>query len=189
MTPFAFRLIYNDVIHTLLREHAANVADSSDMKDMYDIFSLSGCQSVDDLDELLRRLCDAILQAEKPVPTEETGGIEEVARYREHYADPELSISAIAEAFGVSTARLSLSFKERNRVSPNEYLAILRVERSKQLLTETELSIKEIAVNVGYYDASSFISPLQADYRRHAAAVPPQQGGHKPWKRRLTCAA
>mgnify|MGYP000763378793 FL=1 len=66
MTPFAFRLIYNDVIHTLLREHAANVADSSDMKDMYDIFSLSGCQSVDDLDELLRRLCDAILQAEKP---------------------------------------------------------------------------------------------------------------------------
>lgn len=174
MTPFAFRLIYNDVIHTLLREHAANVADSSDMKDMYDIFSLSGCQSVDDLDELLRRLCDAILQAEKPVPTEETGGIEEVAAYiREHYADPELSISAIAEAFGVSTARLSLSFKERNRVSPNEYLAILRVERSKQLLTETELSIKEIAVNVGYYDASSFIrrfkqitgvTPLQ--YRR-----------------------
>ena len=174
MTPFAFRLIYNDVIHTLLREHAANVADSSDMKDMYDIFSLSGCQSVDDLDELLRRLCDAILQAEKPVPTEETGGIEEVAAYiREHYADPELSISAIAEAFGVSTARLSLSFKERNRVSPNEYLAILRVERSKQLLSETELSIKEIAVNVGYYDASSFIrrfkqitgvTPLQ--YRR-----------------------
>lgn len=174
MTPFAFRLIYNDVIHTLLREHAANVADSSDMKDMYDIFSLSGCQSVDDLDELLRRLCDAILQAEKPVPTEETGGLEEVAAYiREHYADPELSISAIAEAFGVSTARLSLSFKERNRVSPNEYLAILRVERSKQLLTETELSIKEIAVNVGYYDASSFIrrfkqitgvTPLQ--YRR-----------------------
>lgn len=98
MTPFAFRLIYNDVIHTLLREHAANVADSSDMKDMYDIFSLSGCQSVDDLDELLRRLCDAILQAEKPAPTEETGGIEEVAAYiREHYADPELSISAIAE--------------------------------------------------------------------------------------------
>lgn len=58
------------------------------------------------------------------MPTEETGGIEEVAAYiREHYADPELS-SAPAEAFGVSTARLSLSFKERNRVSPNEYLAI-----------------------------------------------------------------
>lgn len=124
------------------------------------------------------------------MPTEETGGIEEVAAYiREHYADPELSISAIAEAFGVSTARLSLSFKERNRVSPNEYLAILRVERSKQLLTETELSIKEIAVNVGYYDASSFFAAFKQNYRGHAAAVPPQQGGHKPWKRRLTCAA
>lgn len=174
MTPFAFRLIYNDVIHTLLREHVAKVADSSDMSDMYDIFSLSGCQSVDDLDELLRRLCDAILEAEKDGSEKADSGIEEVTAYiREHFADPELSISAIAEAFGVSTARLSLSFKEHNRISPNEYLTILRVEHSKQLLTQTELSIKEIAVHVGYYDASSFIrrfkqitgvTPLQ--YRR-----------------------
>lgn len=179
MTPFAFRLIYNDVIHTLLREHVTKVADSSDMQEMYDIFSLSGCQSVDDLDELLRHLCDAILAAETPKEPEEQGGIEEVAAYiREHFADPELSISAIAEAFGVSTARLSLSFKERNRISPNEYLTILRVEHSKQLLTQTELSIKEIATHVGYYDASSFIrrfkqitgiTPLQ--YRRSKEGV------------------
>ncbi len=73
----------------------------------------------------------------------------------------------------MSTARLSFTFKERNHVSPNEYLTILRLERSKQLLTQTDLSIKEIAVSVGYYDASSFIrrfkqiagvTPLQ--YRR-----------------------
>ncbi len=175
ITPFAFRLIYNDVIHTLLRAHADNLTDTSDMKDMYDIFSLSGCQSVDDLNELLRRVCDTLLKAERPPESkEEDGEIEEVAAYiREHFADPELSISAIAEAFGVSTARLSFTFKERNHVSPNEYLTILRLERSKQLLTQTDLSIKEIAVSVGYYDASSFIrrfkqiagvTPLQ--YRR-----------------------
>ena len=84
MTPFAFRLIYNDVIaYAPARTRRERRANSSDMKDMYDIFSLSGCQSVDDLDELLRRLCDAILSKQKkPVtdpPEEDRPGIEEVA--------------------------------------------------------------------------------------------------------------
>ena len=73
----------------------------------------------------------------------------------------------------MSTARLSLAFKELTRMSPLEYLTLLRVERSKTLLRDTALSIKEIAAEVGYYDASSFIrrfkqitgvTPLQ--YRR-----------------------
>ena len=173
MTPFAFRLIYNDVIHTLLKEHAASITDAGDMKDIYDIFSLSGCQNVDDLNDLLRRVCNTLLYAGEQ-DKQEDSGLEEVAAYiREHFADPELSISAIAEAFGLSTARLSLNFKEQNHVSPNEYLTILRVEHSKQLLTRTDYSVKEIAASVGYYDASSFIrrfkqitgvTPLQ--YRR-----------------------
>ena len=113
MTPFAFRLIYNDVIHTLLREHAANVADSSDMKDMYDIFSLSGCQSVDDLDELLRRLCDAILQAEKPVPTEETGGIKEIA-VNVGYYDASSFIRRFKQITGVTPLQYRRSKEDTN---------------------------------------------------------------------------
>ena len=100
--------------------------------------------------------------------------ISQVADYmRVHFADPELSISAIAEAFEMPTARLSLAFKDEMHMSPLEYLTLLRVERSKELLAATEMSIKEIAAEVGYYDASSFIrrfkqmtgaTPLQ--YRR-----------------------
>lgn len=179
MTPFAFRLIYNDVIHVLLKEHAVDLADGQDDRAMYDIFSLSGCQSVEDLDALLRRLCDAIMLAEEEPARRRRGsaqdaGISPVVAYiNDHFTEPELSMSAIAEAFGMSTVRLSLAFKEATRVSPNEYLTILRVERSKELLMLTEDPIKEIAAAVGYYDASSFIrrfkqmtglTPLQ--YRR-----------------------
>ena len=178
MSPFAFRLIYNDVIAALLREHTQALSEKQDVQDFYDIFSLSSCQRVDDLDELLRRLCDSILSAEKKPetdpPVEEQPGIGQITRYMvDHFTDPELSISAIAEAFNMSTARLSLAFKELTRMSPLEYLTLLRVERSKTLLRDTALSIKEIAAEVGYYDASSFIrrfkqitgvTPLQ--YRR-----------------------
>ncbi|MGN0754402.1 MAG: helix-turn-helix domain-containing protein, partial [Aristaeellaceae bacterium] len=174
MSPYAFRLIYNDVIDTLLREHTGAITKT----ELYDIFSLSNCQSADDLDDMLRRLCDSILTAEDAHACcsegDEDSSMAELVHYmQDHYPDPELSISAIAEAFDMPTARLSLTFKELMRMSPLEYLTMLRVKRSKELLVSTDLSIKEIATQVGYYDASSFIrrfkqitgvTPLQ--YRR-----------------------
>lgn len=179
MSPFAFRLIYNDVIATLLREHTEALGSARSVQELYDIFSLSSCQSVDDLDALLRRLCDSIIMAEDhaepgKAQAEEPSVISQVVSYmRDHFADPELSISAIAEAFEMPTARLSLAFKDVMRMSPLEYLTLLRVEHSKKLLSGSDLSIKEIAAAVGYYDASGFIrrfkqmtgvTPLQ--YRR-----------------------
>lgn len=178
MSPFAFRLLYNDVIDTLLREHADTWPKDAEPLAAYDIFSLSGCQSIDDLDALLRKLCDAILRTEDAPAAldgaDEPSVISQVVAYmNEHFADSELSISAIAEAFNMSTARLSLAFKEMMRLSPLEYLTVIRVEHSKALLRRTDLSIKEISQRVGYYDASSFIrrfkqmtgeTPLQ--YRR-----------------------
>lgn len=179
MSAFAFRLIYNDVIDKLLRRHAVSQAAGRSMQAYYDIFTLSSCQSIDDLDQLLRRLCASIIDAPAAAPetthVEETPSvISQVADYmRVHFADPELSISAIAEAFEMPTARLSLAFKDEMHMSPLEYLTLLRVERSKELLAATDMSIKEIAAEVGYYDASSFIrrfkqmtgaTPLQ--YRR-----------------------
>ena len=179
MSAFAFRLIYNDVIDKLLRRHATTYASGRSVLAYYDIFTLSSCQSIDDLDHLLRRLCSSIIDAPAAAPeaphVEETPSvISQVADYmRVHFADPELSISAIAEAFEMPTARLSLAFKDEMHMSPLEYLTLLRVERSKELLGATDLSIKEVAAEVGYYDASSFIrrfkqmtgaTPLQ--YRR-----------------------
>ena len=179
MSPFAFRMIYNNVIDTLMREHASELSQGHDATEIYNIFSLTSCQSLDDLNNLLQRLCDAIITAEKAQDgesAEEKGDpvIEQVASYmRDHYADPELSISAIAEAFEMPMARLSLAFKDIMRMSPLEFLTMLRVERSKELLAQTDMSIKDLAASVGYYDVSSFIrrfkqmtgvTPLQ--YRR-----------------------
>lgn len=72
-----------------------------------------------------------------------------------------------------STARLSLAFKELTRMSPLEYLTLLRVERSKTLLRDTALSIKEIAAEDWLLRRLQFHPPLQANYRRYAFAIPP----------------
>ena len=103
----------------------------------------------------------------------------------EHYSDPEISMAAIAESFDLSTTRLSLSFKEKTGMTPLEYLTLLRCEHAKSLLEQTDLSIRDIGIQVGYYDSGSFIrrfkqitgtTPLQ--YRREKTA--PDSPEEKP---------
>ncbi len=193
MSPFAFRMIYNDVIDTLTRSQAAALSSGRDAREFYDIFSLSSCQSIDDLDELLRRLCDSLLtdaaRESADAPADPEDEMDQVVRYmEEHFSDPEISMAAIAESFGISTTRLSLSFKEKTGMTPLEYLTQLRAQRARELLVGTDLTIREISVQVGYYDSGSFIrrfkqvtgeTPLQ--YRRSQSPAPaPANGTEAP---------
>lgn len=176
MSPFVFRMIYNSVINTLARTHASEMSSGANTLELYDIFSLSSCQSIDDLDDMLRRLCDSLLSSVGTAPKKppEEDEIDQVVRYmEEHFNDPEISMTAIADSFELSTPRFSLSFKERKGMPPLEYLTLLRVEHAKDLLASTDMTIRDISVQVGYYDSGSFIrrfkqvtgeTPLQ--YRR-----------------------
>ena len=125
-----------------------------------------------------------------PVAAGEEDEIGQVVRYmEEHFSDPEISITALADSFELSTTRFSVSFKEKMGMSPLEYLTLLRVEYARELLASTDLTIREISIRSGYYDPGSFIrrfkqvageTPLQ--YRRgrdgrnapQAAALPNQ---------------
>ena len=177
MSPFAFRMIYSDVINSLVHTHSAALSGGRSVQEIYSIFSLTSCQSIDDLDELLRQLCDRLLSEEMPsgeeIPEAEDE-IAQVVRYmEEHFSDPEISMTALADSFDLSTTRFSLSFKEKMGMSPLEYLTLLRVEHAKEMLAATDLTIRDISMQVGYYDPGSFIrrfkqvtgeTPLQ--YRR-----------------------
>ena len=192
MSPFAFRMIYSDVINSLIHTHSAKLSGSGSVQEIYNIFTLTSCQSIDDLDELLRRLCDRLLCGETDSGGEAAGEDEigQVVRYmEEHFSDPEISITALADSFELSTTRFSVSFKEKMGMSPLEYLTLIRVEYARELLASTDLTIREISIRSGYYDPGSFIrrfkqvageTPLQ--YRRgrdgrnapQAAALPNQ---------------
>ena len=161
MSPFAFRMIYGEVIRSLVHTHTEALSGEGSVQETYNIFTLTSCQSIDDLDELLRRLCDRLLIGEtSPGDTvpEEEDEITQVIRYmEEHFSDPEMSITALADSLELSTTRFSLSFKEKTGMSPLEYLTLLRVEHAKEQLELTDLTIRDIGVSVGYYDSGSFI--------------------------------
>ena len=173
LSLFAFRMIYHNVIAAMLNERmdGPHSGRSMDAIQYYDVFTLSGCQSISDLDDILRKLCNDILLQNAPDEEAAPTIVSEIAAYMQaHYTDPMLSMSAIADHYGISAARLSLDFKEQKGVTPSDYLLLLRMEKAKELLAKTENSVKDIGSALGYYDASGFIRRF-----KHYMAMTPVQ--------------
>lgn len=73
----------------------------------------------------------------------------------EHFHEP-LQMSEVAGKLYLSTAYFSRLFKEKIGMTFSDYLASCRVERARQLLATTDLSISEVANAIGYQEANSF---------------------------------
>lgn len=84
--------------------------------------------------------------------------MEKVQAYiRSNYCDPDFFLGAAADHFGLSPNNLSQQFKRYAGISPAKYLTVLRIDRAKELLTKTQLPIKQVALQVGYLDPSIFV--------------------------------
>ena len=65
-------------------------------------------------------------------------------------------IGEYAKLLSISTSRFRHLFTEEFGVSPHKMLLDIRLQNAKHFLTETDLSISEIARQVGYDDALYF---------------------------------
>jgi len=74
----------------------------------------------------------------------------------EHYADPRLDLSALANAVHLSTDHFGRLFRKQVGMSPMQYLMRLRLTAARRLLMKTDLPIKQIAATVGLHDQLYF---------------------------------
>ncbi len=74
----------------------------------------------------------------------------------EHAGDPSLSLGLLSEQFQMNQSYMSRMFKEEFGENFVDYLANIRIVRSKELLRTTDLPIHEIAARVGYQYTFSF---------------------------------
>lgn len=79
-----------------------------------------------------------------------------VAYIAEHYRE-DISVEQIADAVQLNPAYLSRLFKQSTGKTVLEHLTLVRLARSKTLLRETSLNLSEIAQQIGYNNANSFI--------------------------------
>lgn len=74
----------------------------------------------------------------------------------EQYTSPDFSISSIADTFDVSVAYVSYLFKNETGENLSDYVWKLRLEKAKELLSTTDMSVDNVSVAVGYISTSSF---------------------------------
>ncbi len=69
-------------------------------------------------------------------------------------SDPD--VNGFARNYGYHPVYLITQFSKLKGISPTKLIIQLRIERAKKLLKSSEMSLKEIAENVGYGDVSYF---------------------------------
>ncbi len=85
------------------------------------------------------------------------------ARYRiRETLESDLSIQKLAEELGVSYSNFRKLFKEYTGLSPALYQQDLRLQRAKELLSTTKISIKEIAYRLNFESPDYFSSKFRA---------------------------
>ena len=68
----------------------------------------------------------------------------------------ELTLEKISQTLSMSTYHFAHAFREAVGLSPHRYVIKCRIERAKSLLRDTDLSVTEIAHQVGYLNQSHF---------------------------------
>lgn len=157
-------------IETLVRTH---------LKIAVEVHLAEGSSDVLELPAIYRRAKSAVMKETAVSPL-----VRRAKQYMlEHFGDGRLTLEAMAQDLQSSPAYLSRMIKQELGTTFNSYLTQLRIRRATRLLNATELTIAEIAEQVGYetqhyfstaFKRSTGLSPLQ--YRKGALGREDAQG-------------
>ncbi len=72
-----------------------------------------------------------------------------------------LTIDELAKSAGLSTRNLNRLFLEELTLTPKQVITLHRVDRAKHLLSQGQLSVTDVAFEVGYQSVSQFITTFR----------------------------
>ena len=82
--------------------------------------------------------------------------LREVTDHLDKVYQTKVSVEELASMAGMSVRQLERRFKEAFKTTPMQYVMKLRILKACQRLSSSQDSITEIALEVGFYDHSSF---------------------------------
>jgi two-component system, response regulator YesN len=82
--------------------------------------------------------------------------LEKVKAYVEQNLSREITVADLSQKLGFSSSHLSHSMKANLGVNLTQYVRSKRLEKAKQLLSETQLDVARIALETGFEDPNYF---------------------------------
>lgn len=73
-----------------------------------------------------------------------------------NYKDPSLGLNKISDEFQISESYFSHMFKEKTGVNFSTYLENIRMNEAARLIQETDISLNELYIAVGYNNSNTF---------------------------------
>jgi LacI family transcriptional regulator len=95
-----------------------------------------------------------------------------VCRFIRQHACDGINVETVAQSTSLSRRQLERRFKEKLGRTPHEEITAVQIERVKQLLRETEMTLEQIAPKAGYAHKES----LSAVFKRETGQTP---GGYR----------
>ncbi len=89
-------------------------------------------------------------------------------RIMEAHIDEPMSIVSVAEQLAMSSRRLEKLFQQHLQCSPGVFYLRLRLQRARKYVTDTLLSMQEIAIRTGFNSLSAF----SRSYKKHYQSAP-----------------
>ncbi len=99
-----------------------------------------------------------------------------VIEFMENHIETPISPAELADAAGMSTRQLERLFRRYLNKSPKRYYMELRLERARNLLMQTDMSVISVALATGFTSPSHF----SKCYRAHYETTPYRERGAHP---------
>lgn len=156
-----FHIAYFDVLSALNKLVQEGMQVNKDLFfNKLDVFYENQFETVDEAIETLIYFCEELSLSFLHITNEPVGRdiYPRILKFiEENFSDSNLSLPKIAEKVSLNPSYLTRYFKNRSGIPLMQYIDRFRFQKSKELLIETDRSIKDIIERVGYYDEANFL--------------------------------
>lgn len=146
------KFLLSDIRNTLLKARFALPAntDPETVKALDELFNEHSSFRM--CEDIALTLCDLFSNTEEDDTLAAT-----IEKYiLKNYKDPSLCLNKISDEFQISESYFSHMFKEKTGVNFSTYLENVRINEAARLIRETDISLNELYIAVGYNNANTF---------------------------------
>ncbi|MEM1577961.1 MAG: AraC family transcriptional regulator [Candidatus Pacearchaeota archaeon] len=151
--------VYINTYKDLILNTLININSDFDKDEIINIMkNVQQTNDINILKDIFKKVVDLALYTNETNENKKPYWLNAIYEYIvNNYNQPELCVKTIANKFDISIEHLSRTFKRFIGVNLSDFIQMVRLEKVKKLLEESNLSIKEIAEKTGYLDSKALI--------------------------------